>query len=84
MKVQVFHLHVNSCEEPRGRVWTVRVGRRNHHLSDVVVEVPVWTCFRGADAEQPRAYLVGSGVLRIHTSKARPRGEARYGVITAS
>lgn len=75
-----FRLHVNYCEEPRGLVWTVHTRGRNHWLTQVEIKVPVETFFRGKDAEQPRAFLTGIGVLRI--TKPWIGSTMRIGTIT--
>lgn len=42
-----------------GRVWAVRYGNRWHRTKAVHSMIPWFTHYRGPQASQPRAYLVG-------------------------
>jgi hypothetical protein len=58
---------------PGGRVWSVRQGNRWRHAQFVNVFVPLVTVYHGPDARQPKAYLLGIGVVKRHGSRLEIR-----------
>jgi hypothetical protein len=46
-----------------GQVWALKTGKNWIHAREVSVLVPTLTVYRGRNAPQPRAYLVGNGVV---------------------
>ncbi len=67
MKPRVFWLHFNRLNVRRGDpdVWTVHRSDRCMQVKKIVVQVPVETVYKGAQAPQPRAFFRGKGVVRI-------------------
>jgi hypothetical protein len=62
-----FMLFVNDFNDPKGRVWQVRIGsgpgQRTQIAREVSVLAPCITVFKGRASQQPRGYLAGVGVV---------------------
>lgn len=54
-----FEAHVKNR-----RVWAVKQGRTWRTARSVSIQVPTSTVYKGAEARQPRAYMVGIGIVR--------------------
>jgi hypothetical protein len=59
-----FKLHIDHLENPDKDVWAVQWNGHYFTATEVRVFVPVCTVFKGMQSKQPRAYLVGRGVVR--------------------
>lgn len=59
-----FILCIDRFDEPNGWIWSVRVGNKWLNATNVQVNVPMVTVFRGVQARQPKAFLTGVGVVR--------------------
>lgn len=72
-KPRVFWLHFNRINVQRGcdDIWTVHLSDRCIQVRKAIVRVPVETIYKGATARQPRAYLRGTGVVRVSGHTAR-------------
>lgn len=49
---------------PDGLVWAVMTQNTWHYAKAVEIAVPMTTVYHGKFAEQPKAYLLGVGVVR--------------------
>lgn len=54
-----------DAHRPDGRVWCVRIGNRWKSAKRIVINVPLFTVYRGPTARQPKAYLRGIGCARL-------------------
>lgn len=67
-KPRTFWLHFNRINVQRGNpdVWTVHLSDQCIQAKSVRVYVPLQTVYKGATARQPRAYMKGKGIIRVH------------------
>lgn len=52
-----------DSHRPDGLVWTIKQGGRWSMAREITVLVPMRTVYRGSLARQPKAFLVGEGVV---------------------
>ena len=62
-KAHKIWLCVDRFDAPDGKVWAVRDGRRWCSARTVKIDIVMETIFRGKEAMQPKAYLMGVGVV---------------------
>lgn len=62
-----FKLHFNRINMQRGNpnIWTVHTSKACIPARHVVVQVPIEAIYKGPEAPQPRAFLVGRGQIDI-------------------
>lgn len=74
MRPRKFRLHFNRVNMQRGNpnIWTVHLSNRCIQVQVVEVQVPIQTVYRPT-AEQPRAFLTGTGIVTVkgHTAYIR-------------
>lgn len=53
-----------------GKVWAIRTKGKWIRVTHVLCGVPVETVYRGSNARQPKAYLVGEGHVIVGKERA--------------
>lgn len=56
-------LCIDRFDAPNGHIWAVRDGRRWLTARTVHIDIAMETIYRGMEAQQPKAYLTGFGVV---------------------
>lgn len=54
-----------------GLVWALKVGRTWTRHREIVCFAPLKTVYKGREARQPRAYMVGEGVIGYEMANDR-------------